>query len=713
MAAATVDTARTVLDCDSATLRAVEADGSPTLQAVRGLDPALVSPSSARPITDIAIRENRTVTLAEVADRPELTVIARAAGLRAAAAVPCRAHGQVVATLNVGYRTRDRIDDHDLRLMRFMATAVGVAVARVQAAERERAALRRLQALDRFMDATIALLDDTDAILQALVNRVAEAFDVDTVSARMLDDARTALYVRAAHGIPPAYWRPAPTDDARSLMAQALGSLRSTQEAGAPAVMSPLNPYMRALGIQSALAAPMRAGRRGIGVLTVARRQRRAFAPAESRLREMAADRAATLIEAVRLRDGLRQAVRLQHQSLALLEAQMRGSPVGYAYLDTDLRFVHINQMLADLNGVPVERHVGRTPTEVFAEYRPDALHGGQMIERLARQVLASGAAVAGLEFQSAHPLRKGVEGHWLLDFYPVRAPGHGSIIGVGASVTDITAQKHTERTLHEAEARYRTLVEQMPAVTYIASATRAGETLYYSPQVEQALGYPPDAFYDDPDLWPRLVHPADRERVFAALHQCRDGGAPFDGEYRTTHPDGRVRWWRDSAALVRGQDGAPLYLQGVTFDITARRRAEDENRLLAAISAALASSLDIDAALGRVAELVIPELGDVATINLTQPDGTLRRVTLQADGERGNQVRATLRSRSVRVDEDDIIARTFREGAPSCWKRSPMMTGSAMRRMTTNWPHCAPSATFRSSVSPSSPTSARSASSA
>src|SRR5438132_7929766 len=63
-------------------------------------------------------------------------------------------------------------------------------------------------------------------------------------------------------------------------------------------------------------------------------------------------------------------------------------------------------------------------------------------------------------------------------------------------------------------EARYRALVEHIPAVTYIDAADRTSSSLYMSPQVQEILGYPPEEWLTDPDLWIKLLHPEDRERV-------------------------------------------------------------------------------------------------------------------------------------------------------------------------------------------------------
>ncbi len=140
------------------------------------------------------------------------------------------------------------------------------------------------------------------------------------------------------------------------------------------------------------------------------------------------------------------------------------------------------------------------------------------------------------------------------------------------------------EAAAREAEERYRTLVEQIPAIVYLESP--GGEPdeshlLYLSPQTEAVLGYPVVEFLADPAHLGRMLHPEDRERVLAANAQAERTGEPFDAEYRVFASDGRVVWLHSRATLVRDEHGAPRYWHGVALDVTQRHRAEDDLRAL------------------------------------------------------------------------------------------------------------------------------------
>jgi PAS domain S-box-containing protein len=129
------------------------------------------------------------------------------------------------------------------------------------------------------------------------------------------------------------------------------------------------------------------------------------------------------------------------------------------------------------------------------------------------------------------------------------------------------------------AEQRYRTLVETIPAVTYMQGAGPGDRVYYVSPQIEQMLGYTQDEWGPRYETWIESVHPDDRERVLAADAESDRSGQPFSQEYRQRHRDGRDVWVRDEAMLIRDDRGLPLFWQGIRFDITAQRDAEQQVR--------------------------------------------------------------------------------------------------------------------------------------
>ena len=173
------------------------------------------------------------------------------------------------------------------------------------------------------------------------------------------------------------------------------------------------------------------------------------------------------------------------------------------------------------------------------------------------------------------------------------------------------TERSRAEEALGRSEARYRTLVEQIPAITYVQEPVESSNpkaVTYMSPQYETVLGHPAQSEVIDEEHWYKTLHPEDRERVLAEDARTDETGEPFDVEYRSIAENGRVVWVRDQATLVRDEEGRPLYWLGVQYDITEQKRAEEtlresEERYRAVIEQSAEGLYLLDAETKRVME--------------------------------------------------------------------------------------------------------------
>src|SRR4051794_14041526 len=168
-------------------------------------------------------------------------------------------------------------------------------------------------------------------------------------------------------------------------------------------------------------------------------------------------------------------------------------------------------------------------------------------------------------------------DGHivWVRDRAVTVRDAHGRPLHWQGFLVDVTARKH-------AEARFRTLAEQLPLITYIDTPYSADEAAaYVSPQVEDILGYTLDEWQSTPTFFVDHLHPEDRERVRVAQRAARESATPLDIEYRFLAEDGRVVWLQDSYTIVRDETGRPWYTQGYALDISARKQAEADREAL------------------------------------------------------------------------------------------------------------------------------------
>ena len=140
----------------------------------------------------------------------------------------------------------------------------------------------------------------------------------------------------------------------------------------------------------------------------------------------------------------------------------------------------------------------------------------------------------------------------------------------------ELRVRRDMEKSLRFSETKYRTLVEQIPAITYTISLATGIDFLYVSPQVETLLGFSPEAWRADAENWEKQVHPEDRERLLEEITYSLETGEPFSTEYRLLAKSGRVVWFRDEARVVYDPEGQFLFLQGLALDITQRKQAEE-----------------------------------------------------------------------------------------------------------------------------------------
>jgi len=122
---------------------------------------------------------------------------------------------------------------------------------------------------------------------------------------------------------------------------------------------------------------------------------------------------------------------------------------------------------------------------------------------------------------------------------------------------------------------RYRVLVEQIPAVVFMASMEGGIGEAYVSPQIEHMLGFSREEWLDDPLRWYAQIHPDDRERWSAEAAVMFVTGKPLKSVYRVIARDGRIVWFQCEAKVVHRKDGRPWFIHGVGFDVTELKRTE------------------------------------------------------------------------------------------------------------------------------------------
>lgn len=162
------------------------------------------------------------------------------------------------------------------------------------------------------------------------------------------------------------------------------------------------------------------------------------------------------LIATVRSMLRVRKAEEDARRKAREIETIYSSAPVGLALLDRDLRFTRINDFLAHINGLPPEKHIGRTMHELFPEIDSAVGH-------LYQHVLSTGDPVVNFEIKAPAPPQPGILLDWLLNLHPLR-DDRGHILGVNTVIQDITARKRTEELAIKQEIQRQLLEREILA---------------------------------------------------------------------------------------------------------------------------------------------------------------------------------------------------------------------------------------------------------
>ena len=249
------------------------------------------------------------------------------------------------------------------------------------------------------------------------------------------------------------------------------------------------------------------------------------------------------------------------------IESIYNSAPVGLCVFDDQLRYVRINDKLAEMNGVPAEEHIGRTPREIIPDLAEQA-------EAICRKIMETGDAVSDIQFIGETDAQPGIVRTWMSQWLPLKHKD-GRIIGISVVAEEITERKRIKEELEDNEEKYRTWIEESiegiavavgPPPKLVFANSALGKMLRYSR--EELLTMSPQEIYE-------LLHPDDREMFFRRFADRIAGKeAPSRYEVRGITKNRKTIWLEISSKLINYL-GKPA-VQAFLVDITERKMAEE-----------------------------------------------------------------------------------------------------------------------------------------
>lgn len=385
---------------------------------------------------------------------------------------------------------------------------------------------------------------------------------------------------------------------------------------------------LRSLEIGSHACVPLTARGRVMGAISCfTSKSSRRYTAEDMTMLEDLAYRVAIALDNARLYTEAQQALAEKSQSFALIDSLLEAAPLGICFFDREMRYIRINRVLAELNGLSAEQHLGQD----FQQLLPET---AAKFAPLIQQVLETGEPIINLEVSGEPPGKTGELGYWLGNYYPVK-DRNGEIIGAGIILTDITAAKQTEIALQESEMRFRSVLESN--TIGIGFWDISGQITEANDVLLEMLGYSREELVLGNLRWPDLTPVEQQYLDRAAFEQVQTEGkcTPFEKEY--LRKDGsRFPVLVGGACFSGCKDKGSFFV----LDITDRKQAQSIIRENEARIARQLAELDL--------------VYNTAPVGLSFVDTELRYLRI-------NKYLAAINGRSIA----DHIGHTVREAIP------------------------------------------------
>jgi len=251
-------------------------------------------------------------------------------------------------------------------------------------------------------------------------------------------------------------------------------------------------------------------------------------------------------------------------RSLSQLRSIYNTAPVGLAFTDMDLRYISINETLAEINGFSAEEHLGKTVMDILPQSLSDE------VSEIYRSVMETRDPVLNIEITGRTAACE-KDRIWQVSYMAV-TNDEDDVIGVNTVVQDVTDARTYQRQLRDSRDRLEVALSAGQMGTWSHDLQR--KTVEWSEQMLALFGVNRDEFTAQPDSFINRVHPADRAKTRQAMDTNENS---YRLECRILRDDNREAVWVESRAMIRRDKfGKLTSMTGVVQDITERHRHEE-----------------------------------------------------------------------------------------------------------------------------------------
>lgn len=356
----------------------------------------------------------------------------------------------------------------------------------------------------------------------------------------------------------------------------------------------------------------------------------------------------------------------------ALLDTFQVYAPVGMAFLDNDLRYIRINNAMAEANGLTPAVFIGKSMKDIQPTISQELLDKIQSVAR-------TGTPLLDQETTITKPTLLGTRRQdFSTSYYRIRGTD-GKPLGIGAVMVDITQRKEAEAALRESETRFRMMADTAPVMIWLAGADR--KRTYFNKGWLDFTGRTMEE--DVGSGWQANVHPDDLSKFMQQYNDAFDKQQPYRLEYRLKRYDGEYRWILAT--------GVPRYLDdqtfdgfiGTCFDIHERRQLEIGQDFLIEAEEILAASLDYEVTLKNVAKLAVPTIADWCAVDILTAAGEIERLAVaHVDEEKVKWAYELQQRYPARLDDATGVAQVLRSGET---QYVPVLTDAMLESVTSD----------------------------